>query len=84
VPAGDVEERSERLAARVDALAAALRAAGVGDETASRLLASASTAALKALALELLVAEPAAARNPKPVPAAEPDARAEGDISLAA
>ncbi|MGH3009715.1 MAG: hypothetical protein ACRDLM_09985 [Gaiellaceae bacterium] len=60
MPDGVLQERSERLAARVDALAGALRASGVSDAAASRLLEAASTAVLHALTLELLLeSEPA-------------------------
>lgn len=72
-------ERSERLAARVDALAAALRAAGVSDAASSRLLETASKAVLQALTLELLLA-PAAA----PASSAEPDTPALPAVPLAA
>ncbi|HET7567502.1 MAG TPA: hypothetical protein VFJ91_05885 [Gaiellaceae bacterium] len=65
----DLDERSRRLGERVDAFARALSGAGVDAETASRLLETAATAALHALTLELLLAEPAA---PATVPASEP------------
>jgi hypothetical protein len=58
-----LDERSERLSGKVDALARALRDAGVAPETAARLLETAATAALHALTLELLLA---------PVPSASP------------
>lgn len=75
---GALQERSELLAARVDALAAELRASGVSAEAASRLLEAASTAVLHALTLELLLApEPVAA------PAVEPEP-AETEVPLAA
>ena len=65
MPAGALEQRSELLAARVDALARALRASGVADAAASRLLEAASSAVLHALTLELLLApEPARAVAP--------------------
>jgi hypothetical protein len=46
---------------RIDALAAALRTAGVSDDQASRILASAATAAMHAVTLDALLARPAAA-----------------------
>lgn len=50
-----LDERSQRLSDKVDALARALRDAGVAPETAARLLETAATAALHALTLELLL-----------------------------
>ncbi|HJQ75315.1 MAG TPA: hypothetical protein VJ814_10525 [Gaiellaceae bacterium] len=61
-----LQRLADRLAARVDALAEALRAGGVPDETAAQLLSHASAAVLQALSLELLVerhARPAAPRR---------------------
>lgn len=76
---GGLQERSERLAARVEALAVALQESGVSEDVAARLLAHASTAVLHALTLELLVApEPAAA------PPLEPKAPAVPEVPLAA
>ena len=76
---GRLQDRSERLAARVEALAVALQESGVSEEVAARLLAHASTAVLHALTLELLVApEPAA------TPAEAPKAPAAPDVPLAA
>jgi hypothetical protein len=49
-----LQQRSDRLAARVEALAAALHASGVPEETSAGLLSHASTAVLDALTLELL------------------------------
>jgi hypothetical protein len=46
--------RADVLAARVEALAAALRASGVSEETSAQLLSQASAAVLQALNLELL------------------------------
>jgi hypothetical protein len=51
-----LQDRSERLASLVDGLGAALRSSGVADETASRLLESASAAVLDALTLDLMLA----------------------------
>ncbi len=66
---GSLQERSDRLAAHVDALAAALHECGAGEEAAARLLAHASTAVLQALTLELLLAPGGA---PSAQPADEP------------
>lgn len=52
-----LQRRADRLAARVEALAQALRASGVSEEPSARLLAHASTAVLQALRLELMTAE---------------------------
>ena len=62
---GRLQERSERLAARVDALAAALQECGADEDAAARLLGNASAAVMQALTLELLLA-------PQPAPAAQP------------
>lgn len=55
------QETSERLSARVEALASALRASGADPDAVSRLLADAASAALQALTLDLMhePAEPA-------------------------
>jgi hypothetical protein len=58
MPGSGLQGRADGLAARVEGLAAALRASGVPEETAARLLAHASTAAVQALTLELLLEEP--------------------------
>jgi hypothetical protein len=50
-----LQRRADELAARVEALAAALRDGGVSEEASAQLLARASTAVLQALRLELLV-----------------------------
>lgn len=50
-----LQRRAEGLAARVEALAEALRAGGVSDEASAQLLSNASAAVLQALRLELLV-----------------------------
>jgi hypothetical protein len=50
-----LQRRADELAARVEALAAALRDSGVPEEASAQLLARASTAVLQALRLELLV-----------------------------
>lgn len=67
---GNLQDRSDRLAARVEALAAALHDCGAGEEAAARLLGHASTAILQALTLELLLAPAASSRVVEPV--AEP------------
>lgn len=79
MPDGALRERSELLAARVDALASALRAGGVPDAAASRLLEAASAAVLHALTLELLLAP-----EPAPAPAVEPAEPVETEVPLAA
>jgi hypothetical protein len=50
-----LQRRADELAARVEALAAALRDGGVPEEASAQLLARASTAVLTALRLELLL-----------------------------
>jgi hypothetical protein len=75
---GGLQERSNSLAARVDALGAALRASGVSEAASARLLEAASTAVLHALTLELLWAPEAA------VPAVESQPAAETEVPLAA
>jgi hypothetical protein len=50
-----LQRRADELAARVEALAAALHDGGVSEEASAQLLARASTAVLQALRLELLV-----------------------------
>jgi hypothetical protein len=52
-----LQRRADRLAARVEALAEALRAGGVSEEASARLLTHASAAVLQALRLELITAE---------------------------
>ncbi len=51
-----LQRRADRLAARVEALAEALRASGASEEASAELLSHASTAVLQALRLELLLA----------------------------
>jgi hypothetical protein len=63
---------------RIDALAAALRAAGVAPEQASRLLSSAATAAMHAVTLDTLLD-----MAPAPVAHAD-DAPAQQPVRLAA
>jgi hypothetical protein len=68
VPATSLQSRAEELSARVEGLARALQESRVPEETAARLLSRASTAALQALTLELLLEqpEPAAATVDEP------------------
>jgi hypothetical protein len=60
-----LQRRAEALAARVEALAEALRAGGVPEDASARLLSNASAAVLQALRLELLVDERRPAATPK-------------------
>lgn len=52
-----LQRRADRLAGRVEALAAALRASGAPEEASAQLLSNASAAVLQALRLELLTSE---------------------------
>ncbi len=63
-----VESTAVALTDRIDALAAALRLAGVSQEQSSSLLASASAAAMQALMLDALLDDrsPPAAARPEP------------------
>jgi hypothetical protein len=58
MPSDSLQQRSDRLAARVEALAEALRESGVSEEASAELLSQASTIVLQALRLELLVDSP--------------------------
>jgi hypothetical protein len=58
MPDDRLQQRADVLAARVEALAGALRAGGVPDEAAAQLLSHASAAVLQALSLELLLERP--------------------------
>ena len=72
---GALEDRSERLAALVEELGAALRSSGVAEDAASRMLENASAAVLDALTLDLMLPEmsaPARVAAPVEEPAAEP------------
>jgi hypothetical protein len=60
-----LQHHADRLAARVEALAAALRECGVRDEDSAELLSHASAAVLQALRLELLLERPAPASAPR-------------------
>ena len=71
---GALQDRSERLASLVDGLGAALRASGVDDDAASRLLENASAAVLDALTLDVMLPDEPPVRDAVPAapPAAEP------------
>jgi hypothetical protein len=56
-----LQRRADGLAARVEALAQALRASGVSEEASTQLLSNASAAVLQALRLEVLVEQRPAA-----------------------
>jgi hypothetical protein len=60
-----LQRRADGLAARVEALAQALRAGGVPEEASAQLLSNASAAVLQALRLELLVEERQIVAPPK-------------------
>jgi hypothetical protein len=62
-----LQRHADRLAARVEALAEALRAGGVPEEASAQLLSQASTAVLQALQLELLI-QPQELAQPQEVP----------------
>ena len=69
---GALQDRSERLAALVEALGAALQSSGVADDAASRVLENASAAVLDALTLDLMFPhDPAATRDSASVEQAE-------------
>jgi len=68
--ASGLQGRADRLAACVEGLAAALHESCISEESASRLLSHASTAALQALTVELLLEHP----EPAPDAADEPTA----------
>jgi hypothetical protein len=65
MPDDRLQRRADGLAARVEALAEALRAGGVPEEVSSRLLSHASAAVLQALRLELLIEQPEAPAAPR-------------------
>jgi hypothetical protein len=69
-----VESTAIVLAERIDALAAALRAAGVSEARSSSLLASAASATMHALTLDALLegSAPAEVVTPEPAVVAEP------------
>ena len=70
-----MQDSAVRIASRLDALASALRAAGLGPERTSHLLETAATAAFDALALEALLEPPLEPRAAEPAPATEPPVR---------
>jgi hypothetical protein len=70
-----LESAAVTLTERVDALAAALRAAGVSQEQAASLLASAATASMHALMLDAVLDDVTAPAAPAPLPAERADAR---------
>jgi hypothetical protein len=72
MPDGGLQERTTRLAARVDALAAALHECGAAEDAAARLLGHASAAVLQALTLELLLAAPQSAPVAEPAVETQP------------
>ena len=78
-----VESTAITLTERVDALAAALKAAGVSQEQAASLLASAATASMHALMLDAVLDDGLRATAPV-VPAAAPAERANVRVKLAA
>ena len=59
-----LQRRADRLAARVEALAQALREGGVPEEASAQLLSRASAAVLQALQLELLIERAERANEP--------------------
>jgi hypothetical protein len=65
-----VESTAITLAERIDALATALRAAGVSQEQAASLLASAATASMHALMLDALLDDRPSAAGAAPANAA--------------
>jgi hypothetical protein len=80
-----IESTAIALTERVDALAAALRAAGVPAEQAASLLASAATASMHALMLDAVLDDQAQTATATPAaPAAVPAERANARVQLAA
>jgi hypothetical protein len=69
MPTSGLQSRADGLAARIEGLAAALHESRVSEETAARLLSQASTAAVQALTLELLLDQ----REPAPAAPDEPE-----------
>lgn len=65
MPDDRLQRRADVLAARVEALAEALRAGGVPEEASAELLSHASAAVLQALRLELLIEQPEAPAAPR-------------------
>ena len=81
LPSMAVESKAIALTERLDALAAALRTAGVSPEQSASLLASAASATMHALTLDAILEE-----QPKPDARPQPvaDARALRPVPLAA
>jgi hypothetical protein len=75
------DRTARNVAERVDALAAALRAAGVSPERSAGLLASAATAAMNAVMLDALLEE---GQKAAPAPVATAAALEQQPIRLAA
>jgi len=65
MPDDGLQRRADQLAARVEALAEALRAAGVPADASEQLLSQASAAVLQALSLELLLQRPFSPGEPR-------------------
>jgi hypothetical protein len=70
---GTLQDRSDRLAALVEELGAALRSSGVSDDAAARMLENASAAVLDALTLDVMLTDDSPAprvstRASKPAP----------------
>ena len=65
MPDDRLQRRADGLAARVEALAEALRAGGVPEEASAELLSHASAAVLQALRLELLIEQQEAPAPPR-------------------
>lgn len=64
MPDDRLQRHADRLAARVEALAQALRAGGIPEEASAKLLSHASAAVLQALQLELLIERPELGNEP--------------------
>jgi len=65
MPHDTLQQRSDRYAARVEALGVALRDSGVPDEACAELMSRASAAVLQALSLEVLLDRPAPEAEPE-------------------
>lgn len=72
---------AERITERLDALACALREAGVTPDRSARLLATAAEATMHAVTLDVLTSEPEPVR---PRPVERPAERAATPVTLAA
>ena len=71
---GALQDRSDRLAALVEGLGAALRSSGVAEDATSRLLENASAAVLDALTLDLMFTDDPPAPRVSSAPVGEPAA----------